>query len=74
MLPQSNKLRAIDDGRFSGRNQASYSEETVFVSSPDSVSAACKYIAYNRRGATALGSALIRRLGHVGCLPDPKPS
>ena len=24
MLPQSSKLRAIDDGRFSGHNQASY--------------------------------------------------
>ena len=43
MLPQSNKLRAIDDGRFSGHNQASFLEETIYVSSPDSVSAACKY-------------------------------
>ena len=43
MLPQSSKLRAIDDGRFSGHNHASYAEETIFVSSPDCVSAACKF-------------------------------
>ena len=42
MLPQSSKLRAIDDGRFSGHNQASHCEETIFTVSPDFAASACK--------------------------------
>ncbi|CAE7557407.1 Dnmt3b [Symbiodinium sp. CCMP2456] len=41
MLPQSSKLRAIDDGRFSGHNMASFLEETIYTTSPDFVAAAC---------------------------------
>ena len=42
MLPQSSKLRAIDDGRFSGHNQATHCEETIFTVSPDFAASACK--------------------------------
>ena len=42
MLLQANKLRAIDDGKFSGHNSAVFAEETIFTSSPDFVAAACK--------------------------------
>ena len=44
MLAQGNKLRAIDDGRFSGHNKSCFSEETIYTSSPDYVAAACKVI------------------------------
>ncbi|CAE7488397.1 unnamed protein product [Symbiodinium sp. CCMP2592] len=42
MLVQANKLRAIDDGKYSGHNKAVFAEETIFTSSPDFVAAACK--------------------------------
>ena len=43
MLLQANKLRAIDDGRFSGHNKSCFSEETIYTISPDFVAAACKF-------------------------------
>ena len=44
MLAQGNKLRAMDDRRFSGHNKSCFSEETICTSSPDYVAAACKVI------------------------------
>ena len=42
MLDQLNKLRAIDDGRFSCHNKSCFSEETIYTTSPDFIAAICK--------------------------------
>ncbi|CAE7861519.1 DNMT3A, partial [Symbiodinium necroappetens] len=42
-VAKANKLRAIDDGRFSGHNKSCFSEETIYTISPDFVAAACKF-------------------------------
>ena len=42
MLSQANKLRAVDDGRFSGHNKSCFSGETIYTTKPDFVAAACK--------------------------------